>query len=123
MAGRPLAPQEPGRGQGQRAGAHRGQVLGPLAQALDLTHEGGVDDGLGDAEAARHAQHVAPIDVRQAGEVGEGQAVALDRLAGDAGDDHLRVRQARQELLRAGEVQVGDARIEGENDAGLGGHR
>ena len=121
MAGRPPPAQEAGRAERDRAGADRGQIGRGRAQPADLADEGLVGDGLGHAEAAGHAEHVAAVDVGQSREAREGQAVGAERQAADAGQDHLRARQANEELLRAGEIEGGDAGIEGEDDAGHGG--
>ena len=120
MAGGALAGEEPGGAQDQRAGAHRGDVARPAAEPPDLAHERRVRHRLHGAEAARHAEHVAALDLRQVGEARERQPVRFDVLAAHRRRGHLGVGRPHQHLMRAGEIKVGDARIEGEDDAELG---
>jgi hypothetical protein len=108
--------QQPGRAQQQRAGADRGHVARPGRQPAQLVEEGLVGHRLGRAEAAGHAQQVAVLDIGQPRHAGEHQALGLDLAARLAGDHHLGAGQAAEDLVRPGEVQVGDIGEQGEHD-------
>ena len=61
--------------------------------------------------------------VLQPRQVGEDQAVHGQLATLHPGDRDLGARQAAQELVGPGEIQMGHIRIEGEDDMqGLGGH-
>jgi len=69
------------------------------------------------------AEQVAGLDVAIGGQAGEGQAVGLHLSALEAGHRHLRAGQAGEELMRPGEVEMGDSGVDGEDNAqGIGGH-
>ncbi|MNH29836.1 hypothetical protein D3C79_900870 [compost metagenome] len=78
MAGRTLALQQPGGGQDQRTGAHRGQIAGIGPQPADLQHEVFIQQCLGATTATRHAQDITVRDVFQRLQTGEVQPLRTD---------------------------------------------
>ncbi len=96
----------------QRTGAHRGQVAGIGAQPPDLPHERFILQRWVQP-LPRHAQHVAARDLRQRAQLGEVQAFRFDIRAVYRSDDDFRARHVAQKLQWAGEVELGDALIDG----------
>ena len=119
---RPACPQEPGGTQDQRSRADRGGVPGPGGEAPDRGHVARVGDRLGDAAAARHAEHVASLHRAEVGEVGETQSNGVHWLAATRGDDHDRARHPGKELVRPGEVELGHSVVDRHHDRQRLGH-
>jgi hypothetical protein len=71
--------------------------------------------------AAGDAEDVALLDGVEPLETGEGQAIGLKLAAVLPGHRHPRAGQAAEKLMRAGEVEMGDTGVEGEDNVQRGG--
>jgi hypothetical protein len=123
VAGGAPALQQAGRRQRQRAGAHRRHDTRIGAQPLQLRDEDRVFHRRDDAEAARHQQHVGVFDRGQRLRVEAQAAVGVDHAAGGRRQHAAGAGQPPQHLVRAGEVELGDAREQREDDGGHGGRQ
>ncbi len=121
MAGRAPALEQTRRPQHQRTGADRGQIARGRGQALELGHERQVVDHIGRRHAAGDEQKIAAFDLSQPHRAAEDQsALGFDRAARFRGDEGPSLGDAAEHGVRAGEIQLGHARIDGlDDDEGL----
>ncbi len=123
VAGGAFATQQARRREQQRAGAHRGDVARLRTEPADGGEIGLVFDGGHRAEAAGHAEQVALIDAVQAAKPGEAHdGIHFELATLDRSEHAARAGQASEHLVGSGEVELGDAGKEGEDDVEGGGH-
>jgi hypothetical protein len=113
-----LAAEQPRSAEHQRSGADRGDELGIPGEPAHLVQDFLVADRIiGGAEPSGNADHVTARDVSKPGNSGKGEAVGgFEDAAGPACHEHLGAGEPGEHLVRAGKVELGDARIEREHD-------
>ena len=123
MAGRALALQQTRGREQQGARAHRGDVPRLRAEAAQRREIGLVFNGRHRTEPAGYTEQVAFIDAVQAAKSGEAHdGVHLEFAAFHRRKHAACARQASEHFVGSGEVELGDAREEREDDVEWGGH-
>jgi len=123
MARGALALEQARRGEQQRARTHGRDVARREAELAHRRKIGRVLDGVDGSIAAGHDEQAAFVDVGEPREPCEAQSlVRLELAAVDGCERAARIREAREHFERSGEVELGDARIQREDDGERLGH-
>ena len=113
MGGCPVASEQAGRAQHERAGAHRRDILRARRLVPQKTENALV---LHQRLLARSAGHHHHIQLRASRVGGAGcqhqPAVRADGVQGGGDDMHSGIRKPREDFIRPGEVQLGHVREE-----------
>ena len=107
----------------QRARAHRGDVARLCAEAAQRREIGLVFNGCHGTEPAGYAEQIAFVDAVESAKPGEAHdGVHLEFAAVDRREHAACAGQAGEHFVGSGEVELGDAREEREDDVEWGGH-